>query len=201
MRFQNNEQYILEDEFLQLRPLRMLDLDLLLRYALDEPELWQYNAYGAEGKDRMKSYIQRALTAKALGQQYPFIVFHKKTERYIGCTRYYAISQENDSLEIGYTWYGSKFQGTGINKNCKYLMLQFAFEQMQVQRVGFKASIHNQRSRNALLSIGCKSEGVLRNHGADAAGNRIDMMVFSIIRPEWLDGLKDELWEKTLKAQ
>lgn len=193
MKFQFNEQYILEDELVQLRPIRMNDLDHLLSYSLIEPETWQFNQGGAEGKDRLKSYIQKALTAKALANQYPFIIYHKPSGRYIGSSRFYAISAENNNLEIGYTWYGKAFRGTGVNKHCKFLLLQFAFEKMQVDRVGFKVNQRNERSVRALLSIGCKPEGILRNASKDAAGHLIDEIIMSILKSEWEDSVKIKL--------
>lgn len=168
----------------------MNDLNHLLSYSLIEPEIWQYNQDGAEGKDRLKSYIQRALTAKALGQQYPFIIYHKPSGRHIGSSRFYDISVANNHLEIGYTWLGKAFRGKGINKHCKYLMLQFAFEQMMVDRVGFKVNQNNERSVRALLSIGCKPEGILRNYSKDAQGNPIDEIIMSILKSEWKESVK-----------
>jgi RimJ/RimL family protein N-acetyltransferase len=111
-------------------------------------------------------------------------------------TRYYEISNEFKRLEIGYTWYGKKHQGTGLNKNCKYLLLSFAFDTLEMIRVGFGANIHNDRSIRAMKSIGCKEEGIMRQYTRDADGNVVDRIVLSILKEEWNAGIKDQLKNK-----
>lgn len=103
---------------------------------------------------------------------------------------------EVKTLEIGYTWYGKKYQGTGINKNCKYLLLEFAFEKLQMERVAFGANSKNERSINAMKSIGCVVEGILRNCSTDANGERIDAVKLSIIKNEWFENVKNKLETK-----
>jgi RimJ/RimL family protein N-acetyltransferase len=123
-------------------------------------------------------------------------VFNKQTNEYAGMTRYYEISNEFKRLEIGYTWYGKKHQGTGLNKNCKYLLLSFAFDTLEMIRVGFGANIHNDRSIRAMKSIGCKEEGIMRQYTRDADGNVVDRIVLSILKEEWNAGIKDQLKNK-----
>lgn len=120
----------------------------------------------------------------------------KKSNNYVGSTRFYGIFLENQTLEIGYTWYGKKYQGTGINKNCKYLLLEFAFEKLNMERVAFAANSKNFKSLNAMKSIGCVEEGVLRNCSKDSAGNRIDVTRLSILKNEWLQDVKENLKAK-----
>ena len=108
-------------------------------------------------------------------------------------TRFCEVSNEFKRLEIGFTWYGKLFQGTGLNKNCKYLLLEFAFEKLQVVRVGFGANSKNERSINAMKSIGCKVEGVLRQFSKDADGNITDTIKLSILKNEWDRDIKMEL--------
>ena len=101
------------------------------------------------------------------------------------------------TLQLGYTWYGKDFRGTGLNKHCKFLLLQFAFEILGMERVEFRADNNNERSIAAMKSIGCKVEGVLRNHmptfGSEA---RRDSIILSILRNEWFDEVKDNLKAK-----
>src|SRR5690606_7488159 len=128
--------------------------------------------------------------------EYPFIVFDKQFKKYAGATRFYEISNELSRLDLGYTWYGKAFRGTGLNKNCKYLLLELAFDQLDARRVGISANAKNERSINAMKSIGCTVEGVLREYGRDAEGNVMDSIRLSILKSEWEDSVKTGLLAK-----
>jgi len=187
------KQYILENDRVLLRPIKTFDKEHLLEYAINEPELWKFNTNGGGGKENFEKYFATALNEYADKKQIPFVVFDKKNNKYVGMTRFYDISEEFNRLELGYTWYGKTFQGTGLNKNCKYLLLEFAFEKIQVIRVGFGANSKNERSINAMKSIGCKVEGILRQVSKDADGNVIDGIRLSILKNEWDKKVKADL--------
>lgn len=199
MDFNFDEDYILENDIVLLRPLTTNDFDQLLEYAVDEPDIWKFNAGGAEGPEKLKKYIDKAVRQRIDRKEYPFIVFDKRANKYIGSTRFYNIYSDRNILEIGFTWYGKNYQGTGINKNCKYLLFDFAFGQLQVDRIGLGANSKNERSINAMKSVGCTVEGILRSRGYDAKGERIDSIVLSILKTEWEQEWKDKLNSKILK--
>jgi RimJ/RimL family protein N-acetyltransferase len=188
---------ILEDELVLLRPLEATDVENLLDISINEPETWEYSLVRANGKENLENYIQIALKAKENQTEFPFIVFDKKSGKYAGSTRFYDINLAFKTLQLGYTWYGKDFRGTGLNKHCKYLLLQFAFETLGMERVEFRADNNNQRSIAAMKSIGCKVEGVLRSHmptlGSDV---RRDSIVLSILKKEWFDTVKENLKQK-----
>src|SRR5258708_6686258 len=148
--------YILEDGTALLRPLQQEDFSYLLPFALQEPDLWKYSLVSAAGDEGLRDYMNITLEATKEGKEYPFIVFDKRTNEYAGSTRFYDIQTDFKTLQLGYTWYGKKFQGTGLNKHCKYLLLSFAFEQANMERVEFRADNNNQKSIAAMKSIGCK---------------------------------------------
>jgi len=148
------------------------------------------------GERNFKKYIADAMFCKEHNVCYPFLVFDKKTQEYAGSTRFYDIQLNNKSLLIGYTWYGTKFQGTGVNKNCKYLLLEFAFDCMGIERVEFRADKNNERSIAAMKSIGCTVEGILRSNVPNSSGGRRDSIVLSIIKHEWETHVKEELKRK-----
>ena len=185
---------ILENEAVLLRPLEESDIENLLEFSINEPETWEYSLVRANGKENLENYIQIALKAKENKTEFPFIVFDKKSGKYAGSTRFYDISLPFKTLQLGYTWYGKNFRGTGLNKNCKFLLLQFAFETLQMERVEFRADNKNQRSIAAMKSIGCKVEGVLRNHmptlGSDI---RRDSIILSILKDEWFESVRENL--------
>jgi RimJ/RimL family protein N-acetyltransferase len=188
---------ILEDEMVLLRPLQLTDVDNLLEISTNEPETWKYSLVGADGKENLINYIQLAIKARESQKEFPFIVFDKKAQKYAGSTRFYDINFEYKTLQLGYTWYGSAFRGTGLNKHCKFLLLEFAFERLGMVRVEFRADNNNERSIAAMKSIGCKVEGVLRSHMPTANSQiRRDSIVLSILKQEWFSEVKENLMKK-----
>lgn len=123
-----NKEYILENDVVQLRPLTPDDFENLSQFSINEPNLWTYSLLPADGLENLKIYMDAAFKSKAAQKSYPFIVFDKRTNSYAGSTRFYDYQEGNNTIQLGYTWYGKDFQGTGLNKNCKLLLLQFAFE-------------------------------------------------------------------------
>jgi RimJ/RimL family protein N-acetyltransferase len=197
MNFDFPQNIILENESVLLRPLQESDVENLLEISINEPETWEYSLVRANGKENLENYIKLALKAKENKTEFPFIVFDKKSGKYAGSTRFYDISLSFKTVQLGYTWYGKNFRGTGLNKHCKFLLLQFAFEALEMERVEFRADNNNQRSIAAMKSIGCKVEGVLRSHmptlGSDV---RRDSIVLSILRNEWFANVKENLKAK-----
>jgi RimJ/RimL family protein N-acetyltransferase len=183
----------LENDRVLLRPLEANDVEHLLEFSINEPEIWKYSLIDAVGKENLENYIQIALEAKEEKSQFPFIVFDKSTGKYAGSTRFYDIQLSNRTLQLGYTWYGKAFQGTGLNKHCKYLLLEYAFEILGMERVEFRADNNNERSKAAMLSIGCKVDGVLRKNVPNLEGGRRDSIVLSILRNEWFEEVKENL--------
>lgn len=195
--FSFSDNVILEDDLVLLRPIQESDIENLLEISINEPETWKYSLVGADGKENLVKYIQSAVKAREDKREFPFIVFDKKSQKYAGSTRFCDIQLEYKTLQLGYTWYGSAFRGTGLNKHCKFLLLQFAFETLGMERVEFRADNNNERSVAAMKSIGCKVEGVFRNHMPTRDSEvRRDSIVLSILRNEWFDTVKENLKRK-----
>lgn len=197
--FDFSTDYNLEDERVLLRPLTEDDYENLLPFALNEPEIWKYSLVPVAGKEELRNYMHAALDARKEEREYPFIVFDKQHQKYAGCTRFYDMQLKNQTLQLGYTWYGKQFQGTGLNKRCKFLLLQFAFEKMGMERVEFRADNSNKRSVAAMQGIGCTVEGVLRSHLPKLAGGRRDSIILSILKDEWFSTVKEALAAKIWK--
>jgi RimJ/RimL family protein N-acetyltransferase len=194
MNFNFSENIVLEDEYVLLRPLQESDVENLLEISLNEPETWEYSLVQANGEENLANYIHLAVKARGNKTQLPFIVFDKKTGKYAGSTRFYDINFDYKTILLGFSWYGKQFRGTGLNKHCKYLLLQFAFEELDMERVEFRADNKNLRSIAAMKSIGCKEEAVLRNHMPTfGSGLRRDTIILSILRSEWFDDVKANL--------
>ena len=192
--FDPSKEYILEYERVLLRPLKAEDASYLLPFSLDEPDLWKYSLVSAAGEDGLKNYLAIALAARASGSEYPFIVYDKLAKEYAGSTRFYDINMPFQTIQLGYTWYGKKFQRTGLNRHCKFLLMSFAFDRLGIERVELRADSQNTRSIAAMQAIGCTIDGVLRsNMPTREPGRRRSSTVLSVLRDEWYGSVKDHL--------
>ena len=187
---------ILEGDTIALLPLDASHQDALLTAAKDGI-LWELWYTSVPSSATINNYLDKALAEKENGQAYPFVVFHKKTKQIIGSTRYYNLQPENRRLEIGYTWYAKSYQRTRVNTECKYLLLQYAFEIKHCIAVQFMTDWHNIASRNAIARLGAHQDGLLRNHRLNSDGSCRDSVVFSITENEW-SGVKKNLTQKLL---
>ena len=191
--FDFNQDYSLENERVLLRPLVVSDLPYLEKYVLEEPDLWQFSLVAIQDKADLEKYIHDAIEARNQKTAYPFIVFDQLSQTYVGVTRFYDIQLAFATTQLGYTWYSKKVWGTGLNQACKFLLLEFAFDQMGFERVEFRADNNNKRSIAAMQKIGCSVEGVLRNHLPMPGGKRRDSIVLSILKEEWETKVKSNL--------
>ncbi|MEM8998768.1 MAG: GNAT family protein [Bacteroidota bacterium] len=181
----------LEGQKVQLVPLDKTYRDQLLEAASDG-KLWELWYTSVPSSENIDNYIEQALQQKQKGFEYPFIVLDVKNGEVIGTTRFYNLQPEHRHLEIGYTWYAQSHQRTGVNTACKYLMLKYAFEELNCIAVQFMTNWHNLRSRTAIARLGAKQDGVLRNHRLLPDGTFRDTVVFSITNQEWI-GVKKSL--------
>jgi N-acetyltransferase len=179
-----NSDIVLENKRAKLTPLKAEDLRQLTAVAYD-PSLWQLGMSNIKEEKDLKEYIDIALKERSSGLSYPFLIFDKQTSSVAGSTRYGNISFPHKRLEIGWTWIHPKHQGTGLNKACKFLLLKFAFETLQFNRVELKTDVLNQQSQKAMRKIGAKEEGIFRSHSITSAGRVRDSVFFSIIKDEW----------------
>ena len=183
--FNASEDLILEDERVLMRPLLLSDLAYLSVYVRQEPALWKYALTPITTEQEFEQYLATAVETRELKTAYPFIVFDKLQNKYIGSTRLYDIQLNYRSTQLGYTWYSESTWGTGLNEHCKLLLLQFAFETIGFERIEFRADNRNKRSIAAMQKIGCTVEGILRNHLPTSDGTRRDSIVLSMLKNEW----------------
>ncbi len=188
--FDFSKDYVLEDDRVIIRPITEQDLLFLSEYVINEPEIWQFSLVAIQKGEDLKGYIQTALQSRMDKSAYPFIVFDKAAQTYVGSTRFYDMQLAFETTQLGYTWYGKKVWGTGLNAHCKFLLLQFAFEKMNFKRVEFRADNDNKRSIAAMQKIGCTVEGILRSHLPKPDGTRRDSIVLSITQAEWNNHVK-----------
>jgi RimJ/RimL family protein N-acetyltransferase len=148
--------------------------------------IWKLMLYGmVTTKERMHEWVDHRLQRQAEGRELPFAVVHLASNQAIGSTRYMDIRPADRGLEIGGTWYGVEYQRTGVNTECKYLLLKHAFEVYGCIRVQFKTDLRNERSQRALERIGAIKEGILRNHMITPDGAFRHSVYYSILDSEW----------------
>jgi len=176
----------LEGRHVRLEPLTLGHLDALCEVGLDE-ELWKWIPIQVLTREQMREYIEAALRLQDAKSAMPFATVEQASGRVIGSTRYMNIDAPNRHVEIGSTWIGRRWQRTAINTEAKFLMLRYAFEMLGCLRVELKTDSLNEKSRQAILRIGAKQEGIFRNHMICWNGRIRHTVYFSIIDSEWLE--------------
>ena len=173
----------LEGTLVRLEPLREGHADALTAAAgkLD----WGWFLTPLRTRLDVENRITNALRAEAEGEAYAFAVITKKDGRLVGSTSYLHVAVEHKGVEIGSTWYTADAQGTKVNPECKYLLLRHAFEEWGAERVQFTTDANNLRSQRAIVKLGAKFEGKLRNEKKRSDGSMRDSMIYSIIAKEW----------------
>tara|TARA_R110000868_G_scaffold163800_1_gene396127 strand:- start:7730 stop:8308 length:579 start_codon:yes stop_codon:yes gene_type:complete len=178
-----SSELILENESILLRPLTINDIDTIESISYNK----ELGEFGARVKNRndLTDYFNFCLNAKKEKELYPLIIISKENNNPIGLTMFGNISFQNKRLEIGWTWIGEKFQGTGINASCKGLLLDYCFSDLNLRRVEFKIDINNLKSQKAIEKIGAIKEGLLRNYNIQSYGESEGTYVYSILKEEW----------------
>ena len=188
------EPIVLEGKFVRLEPLSMSHHPALCEVGLDE-DLWRLSPDRMNTPDDLQRYLETALTEQQRGVSLPFTTVEKSSNRAIGSTRFGNIAVKDKRTEIGWTWIAKDWQRTYVNTEAKLLMLTHAFETWKCIRVEFKTDVLNERSRNAILRLGAKQEGIFRQHIICHSGRLRDSVYFSIIDSEW------EAIKKNLEAK
>lgn len=189
---------VLDGRLVRLEPLSLDHVPGLAEIAFDEA-IWRWMRDRPADERELRDYVERALAVAAEGREIPFVQLERSSGRAIGSTRFMNISPVDRRLEIGHTWIGRAWWGTGVNPDAKRTLLAHAFDELGAHRVEFKTDALNGRSRAALRAIGATEEGVFRRHQL-TYGDRIrDSAYFSVTWDEWpavrdhLGGLIDRL--------
>ena len=190
------EQITLEGNFVRLEPLSNGHKDGLCK-AISDGELWKLQVTLVPHMNEIDNFLSNAIEINETGKGLTFATIEKGTNLIAGSTSFRNINFPNKRLEIGYTFLGKTWQRTKINTEAKLLMLCHAFENLQINRVEFLTDFLNNSSRKAILRLGAKEEGVLRNHMVMPNGRVRDSVLFSIVADEWTT-VKSHLRRKLL---
>jgi RimJ/RimL family protein N-acetyltransferase len=167
-----------------LAPLKREHAPALVEAASDG-ELWALEVTTVPSATTVDAYIERALVGAADGTMLPFVIKLGKAGTVIGSTRFWRMDAKTRSLEIGHTWIAKSQQGSFVNPAIKYLMLRYAFEIINCMRVQFMTDENNAHSRAAILKLGAKEEGILRQERIMPDGRKRNSAIYSIIDSEW----------------
>ena len=175
------ERVTLEGQVVRLEPLEERHRDDLLAAAAEDPHIWDFMGTTLPGADAWPAYLAAALAPEFVA----WATVERATSQAVGSTRFGDIEPEHGRVEIGWTWIAQDWQRTYVNTEAKLLMLTHAFEIWKCNRVEFKTDFLNERSRNAILRLGAKQEGIFRQHIVCQSGRLRDSVYFSIINSEW----------------
>lgn len=185
---------VLEGRHVRLEPMTEAHIPGLAGIGVGQT-FWDFMLYGnMDTEEDMANWVRDILARAEKGTDLPFAVIRLESGRVAGATRYLNIMPADRGLEIGGTWYGTEFQRTAVNTECKYLLLKHAFETLKCIRVQLKTDLRNERSQRAIERIGAVKEGVLRNHMILPDGRVRHSVFYSILDSEW-EGVKSRLEE------
>jgi len=174
----------IENKRVKLSALSLENYHHLIDIAQEE-HLIYYSPSDISSPEKLKSYVEVALKGFEDKTTIPFIIYDKEKQQYAGSTRFGLIHWKNKVLHIGWTWIGHEFQGTGLNSHMKFLMLQYAFETLNFEKVEFRIDSRNQKSRKAVEKLGASLEGVLRKDTVMNDGFRRSTCCYGILKEEW----------------
>jgi N-acetyltransferase len=187
---------VLEDGWARLEPLEEKHFELLLPTAM-QPMIWEFTMARIRSAEDFRKYFDTAIAERLQQRSYPFAIFDKQQNEYVGCTRFGNVDLKNKKVEIGWTWLHPKLHGAGFNKHCKFLLLEYCFEKLLLIRVELKTSSLNLRSQKAMLKIGAVKEGTLRKNFINDDGTVRDSVYFSFLDEEW-PGVKASIFKEFL---
>jgi len=176
----------LENDRVKLTLLDLSNFKHLLLVAQQE-NLIQYSPSDISTPEKLKEYVEIAVDGYYQKTSIPFIIYDKRMRAYAGSTRFGMINYKNKVLHIGWTWIGKEFQGNGLNVNMKFLMLQYAFETLEFNKVEFRIDERNTKSRKAVEKLGATLEGVLRKDTLMLDGFKRSTCCYGILNEEWLN--------------
>ena len=175
---------VLENDRVKLSLLDLSNYSNLTDIA-KEDQLIYYSPSDISTQEKLREYAKVAVKGYYEKTIIPFLVFDKLNGEFAGSTRFGLIDYNNKVLHIGWTWIGKRFQGTGLNKNMKFLMLQYAFEVLEFDKVEFKIDERNIKSRKAVEKLGVTLEGILRKDTLMRDCFKRSTCCYGILNEEW----------------
>lgn len=185
--------FALENSKILLRPLLATDKDEYSGLVYDH-HIWTYFAIAINDENDLDAFVKNAILDRANKSRVTFTSIHIASGKITGSSSFGNFSLRDKRVEIGWTWVAPQFQKTGVNRTNKFLLMQYAFEVLGMERVEFKTDVLNQNARQGLIGIGAAEEGTLRSHTLMQFGRRRDTIYYSVLKNEW-PFIKDSIFK------
>jgi RimJ/RimL family protein N-acetyltransferase len=176
---------VLETNRALLRPLAMDDFDAFLGLAKADQDMWEYFTLNLGDEKQLNRWFEMAFADRAANTRRPFTIIDKQSGKIAGSSSLGNISMHDLRAEIGWSWLGKEFRSTGLNKNAKFAMMRYAFDELNFERIEFKTDVLNARARQGLKNVGGIEEGVLRSHMTMWNNRRRSSIYYSVLKNEW----------------
>lgn len=180
------QQRVLNGNSITLTPLSPSHIPPLMSIALESPDAFRWTSTPRTVEER-DEYFAQVFASRDSGVVLPFAIVRKESGAVVGTTRLNEIDLANRRCSIGYSWISPKHHGDGSNLESKYLLLEYAFGELGVNRVQFQVDERNTASRRSLEKLGASQEGKLRLHMLAKDGTFRNTIIYSIVAPEWGD--------------
>jgi RimJ/RimL family protein N-acetyltransferase len=174
----------LENDHVRLTPVAPEDREALRAIAMDR-DIWHHYVYLIETDADFEALFDADIADLATSRRVPYVITEKSRGQVAGSMSIGNMAERDGRLEIGWSWLGLAFQGKGINRWAKFLMMEHAFEKLGAERVEFKTDKLNVQARRGLRNIGAVEEGTLRSFNPMPGGRRRDAVYYSVLRSEW----------------
>lgn len=174
----------IENDLVRIRRVTLDDKPGFARIAYD-PEVWKYFVSTVTDEDSLNAFVEQAIHDTLAGTRIVFAIVDRRSGEIAGSSAFGNLAPAERRLEIGWSWLGAPYRGTGLNRAAKGLLLDYAFGTLECERVEFKTDVLNIPARRGLLSIGATEEGVFRSYNYMPGGRRRDAVWYSILRAEW----------------
>lgn len=184
MSWNQNAAATLENDRVLLRAVRKEDRPAMRELARDS-QIWQYFVFRVDSDVQYETFFNAMLRDQAAGTRAVFTVIDKASGQIAGSMSIGTMVEQEARLEIGWSWLGKDFRGTGVNRHAKYLLMCHAFETLNAIRVEFKTDVLNTRARAGLRGIGATEEGTLRSFNFMPDNRRRDAIFYSVLAHEW----------------
>jgi N-acetyltransferase len=190
---------ILETDKVILRPLEENDYPAFLQLAKLDADMWYYFSYNLADEAQLTKWFAIAFADKKAETRRPFTIIDKASGKIAGSSSMGNISYHDLRFEIGWSWLGTAFRSTGVNRHAKFSMMNYAFEKLHFERVEFKTDVQNARARKGLQNVGGIEEGILRSHMTMWNNRRRTSIYYSVLKDEW-PGLKQTIFADIIVA-
>ncbi|CAI8419947.1 MAG: hypothetical protein CME93_04120 [Hyphomonadaceae bacterium] len=142
------------------------------------------------GGSGFNEYYDHAINRGHRGELLTFVIFTPESRELVGLTTYDQIDPSHRRLFIRYTWIMPKFRNQSMFNATQHAMIQRALD-WGCRRIGWLIEANNHKSAAAIIKLGAKQEGVLREYARFSNGTWRDIALFSLLRDEAKEVLRE----------